>query len=151
MTPGHCFIGLVNGSDDVEEPDDAVLWFYINLIWFLLNQMVHALVIWLGGSERCSPTEPRAKFLLIILFQHILTAFFFVWDLYWTIKLMLTNRSLLVGNEYIFGFGQVGALVALIIPLCTFYTGAWRIIYWDDQMLTITVNQPGDGEQGKKP
>jgi len=36
----------------------------------------------------------------------------FIWNAYWTITTILANQGHVLGDEYIFTFGQVGALVA---------------------------------------
>ena len=114
-TDGKCFIVFIDGNGNLEERDDAVLWLYINLIWDLVGQLIPALVVWSERSELWAPQNPKAKLILIILFGRIPGAFFFIWNLYRTIKLMTANKSLIDGNEFEFGFGQVGALVTLVL------------------------------------
>jgi hypothetical protein len=55
----------------------------------------------------------RKKNSLIFLARFSLRAFFLTWDAYWTITFVLANRTHILGDEYIFSFGQVGALVTL--------------------------------------
>ena len=117
-TAGNCFIVWVDGNGRPEERDDAVLWLYIDLIWGLLSQLVPSLVVWSGRSEFWTPQNPNAKLVLVILFARIPLAFFFFWNMHWTIKLTLSNRRLIDDNEYSWGFGQVGALVALCLSIC---------------------------------
>ena len=38
----------------------------------------------------------------------------FIWNAYWTITIVLANQGHVLGDEYIFTFGQVGALVAFV-------------------------------------
>ncbi len=116
-TGGNCFIVWVDGDGRPEERDDAVLWLYVDLIWGLLSQLVPSLVVWSGRSEFWAPQNPKAKLILIILFARIPLAFFFFWNMQ-TIKLTLSNRRLIDDNEYDWGFGQVGALVALCLSVC---------------------------------
>jgi hypothetical protein len=129
---GKCFIVFINGSGDPDERDDAVLWLYINLIWLVLGQLIPALVVWSGWSKQWAPQNPKVKSILIILFQRFSSAFFFIWELHWTIRLTIANQPLIDDNEYSFGFGQVGALVTLFLSLSrahTSYTGARNIVW----------------------
>jgi len=137
-TSGRCFIVFIGGSGDTDERDVAVLWLYINLMWRVLGELSPALVVRLGWSKHWAPRSPKAKLLLTILFQHFPAAFFFLWDLYWTIKLTIANQFLIDDNEYTFSFGQVGALVTLFLSFCRAqisHIGARRIVDWDGQML----------------
>ena len=43
----------------------------------------------------------------------------FIWNAYWTITTVLANQGHVLRDEYIFTFGQVGALVAFV---ASFYT-----------------------------
>jgi len=131
-TGGKCFIVFVDGTGDLNERDNAVLWLYIDLIWAVLDQLVSALVVWSGWSKFWAPQNPKAQLLLTILFNRIPSVFSFIWNLHWTIKLTVANQSLMDDNEYSFGFGQVGALVTLFLSICRgliSYGGA-RCILW---------------------
>ena len=129
---GKCFITFFHGNGNTSERDDAVLWLYINLVWYLLGQLVPALVSRSGWSELWAPQNPKARLILIILFGHIPSAFFFFSNVQWTVTLMRANRRLIDGNEFEFGFGQVGALVTLCLSFgraLISYKGA-RCILW---------------------
>jgi hypothetical protein len=70
----------------------------------------------------------------------------FIWNLYWTIKLTIGYQSPMTGNEYIWGFGQVGAIVALLLSLSNAlisYGGIWCIVllglYRTRSNLTILI------------
>jgi len=131
-TGGKCFIVFIDGTGDPNERDNAVLWLYVELIWGILEQLVPALMFWLGWSKLCAPRNPRAQLLLTILFSRIPGAFSLIWNLHWTIKLTIANGSLIDDNEYSLGFGQVGALVILFLAICRSlmsYGGA-RCILW---------------------
>jgi len=117
-TGGNCFIVFLDGTGDLNERDNAILWLYIDLVWRLLEQLVPALVVWSGWSKSWAPQNPRAKFLLTILFGRIPGAFYFIWTLHWTITLTVANQLLIDDNEYSLGFGQVGALVTLFLSIC---------------------------------
>jgi hypothetical protein len=51
--------------------------------------------------------------ILIFLAKLLLRGCFLIWDAGWTASLVLTNKTHILGDEYIFSFGQVGALVTL--------------------------------------
>ena len=55
----------------------------------------------------------RTKHVIIFLSRAALRGGFLAWNAYWTITFVLANRTHISGNEYIFSFGQVGALVTL--------------------------------------
>jgi hypothetical protein len=116
-TGGKCFIGFIDGTGGLNERDDAVLWLYIDLIWGVLEQAIAALVVLSGWSKIWAPQNSRVKLMLTILFGRIPGAFSFIWNLHWTIKLTVANKILIRGNEYSFGFGQVGVLVTLVLSL----------------------------------
>ena len=49
--------------------------------------------------------------------QLLLTVGSFIWNTSWTVAVLLANRGHVLGDEYIFTFGQVGALVAVVASL----------------------------------
>lgn len=137
-TGGKCFLVWIDGNGSPDERDNAVLWLYINLIWGVVVQLVYVLVVRSGWSKLWAPQNLKAKLVLTILFSRIPGTFWYIWSLYWMIKLTIANQSLIDDNEYSFGFGQVGALVTLCLSICRAYIlfkGARRILSWDGQIV----------------
>ena len=131
-TGGKCFIVWIDGNGSFEEREDAVLWLYINVVWSVLAQLVYFLLDWWGRSKVWAPQNPKVTLILTILFVRIPDTFYLIWNLFWTIKLTIANQFLIDDNEFILGFGQVGALVTLCISICRAYIsykGARRILY----------------------
>ncbi len=130
-TAGKCFIVWIDGTGNFDERGDAILWLYVNLTWSVLSQLVPALVTWWGWSKFWVPEKRQVQIFLKLLLVHIPRIFVFVWGLYWTIRLTIGNQRLIGGNEYSFGFGQVGALVTLLLSLSgahISYIGARHIL-----------------------
>ena len=141
-TGGKCFLVFVDGNGSPDERDDAVLWLYIDLILTLLDQLIPTLLVWSGRSALFAPQNPKAKFIIIILFGRIPRVFMYVWNLRWTIRLTVANRFLIDDNEYRLGFGQVGALVTLCLSVCRAYIsykGARRILCLGVKYIVIST------------
>ena len=52
-----------------------------------------------------------------VLFKILMPVVPFIFNTYWTVALVLANQGHVLGDENIFTFGQVGALVALVASL----------------------------------
>jgi len=108
-----CFIAFPGGTGNLVEKEDINLWMWIILtsnIWF---QFIVPLGEWMGLFHIWRPRKV-ARGILALLFVQVPFLFLYIWNVYWAVKLFSANQHLVDKSEGGWGFGQVGAVVALI-------------------------------------
>jgi len=112
--PGKCFITFAGGTGGLFEKEDAIRWMWINLalnIWF---QFVVPLGKWMGLFHIWRPPRKVARGILALYFVQAPSILLYIWNASWGFQVISANRHLVGKSERGWGFGQVGAVVALI-------------------------------------
>jgi len=131
-TSGQCFV-IPHALPHIGLRVPLILGTTLRIAWDLGYTVIT--LFWLIGKIRGSPTTPRTvqdwlqqkpastrtMYIVIGSVINVSVPYVvpFIWNAYWTITIVLANQGHVLGDEYLFTFGQVGALVAFV---ASFYT-----------------------------
>jgi len=129
-TPGHCFV-IPHALPHIDVRVLLILGTALRIVWdltFTVMALIGVIFGWRGiqgmvqdfleGLKQESASIPMAPIVIICVLNFFAPYVVpFIWNIYWTITIALANQGHVLGDEYIFTFGQVGALVALVASL----------------------------------
>jgi len=129
-TPGECFV-IPHALPHIDVRLPLILGTALRIVWDLSFTMMT--LLWLikailrrgemqvtaqdflddlkQKSARIQMTYITVMCVINFLAPYVVP---FIWNVSWTITIVLANQGHVLGDEYIFTFGQVGALVAFV-------------------------------------
>jgi len=128
--PGQCFI-IPHAPPHIDVRVPLILGTALRIVWDLsyFPQALGQFIMAIQGRDQIQRTvqdflqDQKQKSawtrMTYVVIACVVNVFFpyvvpFIWNAYWTITIVLANRGHILGDEYIYTFGQVVALVAFV-------------------------------------